>query len=413
MNLLTTLFGESSSITNDRPLRLLLLANISPPLGTALVSPLLDTLTSPYTVSEAQIGLIITVFTAPSIVLIPIVGTLSDRVGRKPVLITGLFLFGAGGTALTVTADFRIVLGLRLLQGVGFAGLTPIIVSSLGDLYEANEEATAQGIRFAGSGLVLMTLPLLASILVTVAWNIPFLLYALAFPAAILLWRYFEEPIKSTEVNSIEGKQQIRMLAGLAQQPRIAAVLIGRSIPNFIYIGYLTYNSFIVVRVLGKTPEVAGLLVAITSIAQAGGATQSGRITTLFESRLWPLIGATLMMAGGLAAIGLAPNLPIALGSGLILGAGFGVSLSLYRSVITGFSMQSRGGLVSVGSSLGRVTATTAPLVMGATVSILTTALGFAEAVRWTVIAAGLLAGTVGVVCLGFAKMSPPVNSAS
>lgn len=413
MNPLTALFGEESSVVGDRSMGLLLLVNLSPPLGTALVSPLLDTLTSPYAVSEARVGLMITAFTAPSIVLIPLVGTLSDRAGRKPVMLVGLLLFGVGGTALAFTTDFEIVLALRFVQGIGFAGLTPIIVTSLGDLYEDNEEATAQGIRFASSGLVLMTFPLLGGALVAVAWNLPFVLYVLPFPVAILLWRYFEEPIEPTAATTSGGREQVRALAGLIRQPRVAAVLVGRSVPNFLYIAFLTYNSFVVVRAIGGSPEEAGLLVAVTSVAHTGAATQAGRITALFTSRLWPLVGATVSMALGLIVVGLAPVLSLALLGGAAIGTGFGVSLSLYRSAITGLSVRFRGGLVSTGSSLGRVGATVAPLAMGAAVSMLTGTLGFAAAVRWTVVATGLVSGVVGLLCLAIVGLSPPVEPAA
>lgn len=406
---LAALFGDDADIVNDRSFQLLLLVNLSPPLGTSLVSPLLDSLTQPYAVSEATVGLMITAFTAPSIVLIPLVGVLSDRIGRKPVMLVGLVLFGLGGTALTFTSDFRIVLGLRFLQGIGFAGLTPVIVTSLGDLYSGSEEATAQGIRFSTSGLVLMTFPLLGGVLVAYAWNLPFLLYLLPFPFALLVWRYFEEPSDPKRGGRVE-RGRTRALLRVTRQPRVAAILVGRSIPNFLYIAFLTYNSFIIVRTVQGSPEQAGLLVTVTSIAHAGAATQAGRITSLFDSRLWPLVGATVAMGAGLAIIGLAPAVPVALLGGIGVGAGFGVSLSLYRSVITGFTTTFRGGLVSLGAALGRVAATVAPLAMGGAITWFEESVGFVTAVRWTVAGAGIACAVIGVSCLAVARMSPPVQ---
>jgi MFS transporter, ACDE family, multidrug resistance protein len=403
------LFGDHADIVNDRAFRLLLLVNLSPPLGTALVSPLLDSLTEPYAVSEATIGLMVTVFTAPSIILIPLVGVLSDRIGRKPVILSGLLLFGIGGTALTLTSDFSAVLGLRFIQGIGFAGLTPVIVTSLGDLYSGSEEATAQGIRFSTSGLVLMTFPLLGGLLVAYAWNIPFLLYLLPFPVALIVWRYFEEPSPQRD-DAPRESGQTRALLRVARQPRVAAVLVGRSIPNFLYITFLTYNSFIIVQTIQGTPEQAGLLVTVTSIAHASAATQAGRITALFESRLWPLVGATVAMGAGLTLIGMAPAVSVALLGGIGVGAGFGISLSLYRSVITGFTTTFRGGLVSLGASLGRVAATGAPLAMGAAIAGLQEPVGFVTAVRWTVAGAAVVCTVVGIFCLAVARMSPPVH---
>lgn len=60
---------------------------------------------------------------------------------------------GGSGLAIAFTTNFRIALGFRALQGVGFAGVTPVIITCLGDLYEGDAEATAQGIRFGISGV--------------------------------------------------------------------------------------------------------------------------------------------------------------------------------------------------------------------------------------------------------------------
>ncbi|WP_336000750.1 MFS transporter [Halorientalis halophila] len=409
---LATLFGDDAEILGDRSFQLLLLANLSPPLGSALISPLLDTLVGPFGVSEAQIGLLMTAFTAPSIVLIPLVGMLADRIGRKSVILGGLVCFGVGGVAIAFTTDFRVALGLRLLQGVGFAGLTPIIVTSIGDLYRGGAEATAQGIRFATSGFTLMTFPLLGGALVALAWQYPFFLYALTFPTAVLILLFFEEP---TSEASRRGNADTSAsdVVQFVRQPKVAAVLVGRAIPNFLYTAFLTYNSFVVVRLIGGSPGEAGLLITAASVVHTISATQAGRITAVFDSRLYPLLGANLAMGGGFAAVGLAGSLPVAVLGSAGIGLGFGTSLSLYRSVITGFTVESlRGSVVSAGSALGRVGATIAPIVMGLAVSYGEPLFGFDVAVRGTVTGAAVLCGLGGALCLLVAKRSPAVEYA-
>jgi MFS family permease len=405
-----TLFGDDAGIIRDRSFQLLLLANLSPPLGAALLSPLLDTLVGPFGVSEAEIGLLMTAFSAPSIVLIPLVGMLADRIGRKFVMIAGLLCFGLGGVSIAFTTDFRVALALRLFQGIGFAGLTPIIVTSLGDIYRGSAESTAQGIRFATSGFTLMTFPLIAGALVAVAWQYPFFLYAITLPAAVLIALYFEEPMsESTRQGSAETG--LSDILGFVSQPKVAAVLIGRAIPNFLYIAFLTYNSFVVVRVIGGNPGEAGLLITAASVMHTLSATQAGRVTALFDSRLYPLLGANLSMGGGLAVVGLAGSVPIALLGSAGIGLGFGMSLSLYRSVITGFTVESlRGSVVSAGSALGRVAATIAPIVMGGTISAAEPVFGFDTAVRGTVTVAALLCAVGGTVCLLVARWSPDIQ---
>lgn len=397
------LFGEDGSVVRDRPFQLLLLANLNAPLGVALVSPLLDSLLGPFGVSPTRIGLIVTAFTAPSVVVIPLVGVLSDRYGRKPILVGGLVLFGIAGGAVSLTTSFPIVLALRAVQGVAHAGLTPIIVTSVGDLYTGAEEATAQGLRFASSGVTQAIFPLLAGILVTTGWQYPFLLYTLAVPVAIVLLIGFPEPSHrmddpDPDPDEHEASGHVPTLREFAVRPHVLSVLVIRGLPNFVYFGLLTYNSFVVVRLLDGTPAQAGLLVAVTSVVYAGTATQAGRITAAFDGRAVPLVVAHLCMGGGMALVAAAPSLPV-VGVGAVgVGVGVGVTASFYRSVLTGFApVDLRGGLVALGESSGRLASTVVPVAMGATTGALEPLFGFDVAVRWTVLGVGIVSTLVGI----------------
>jgi MFS family permease len=409
MRPLTLLFGEDADVIDDRAFRILLLVNLAPAIGTSLLSPLLSSLTGTYGVTEATIGLVMTSYTAASIVFIPVAGTISDRIGRKPVLLAGLVLFGAGGGGHALTDDFTVVLALRFLQGVGFSALTPVIVTSVGDLFAAGEEATAQGLRFAGTSVSQMLFPPLAGVLVAVAWNLPFVLFLIPFPVAVLVWRSLEEPSDDADRHETAGTQ-VRALLTQLKRPRITAVLVGRAVPNFLYLTFLTYVSFLVVRAIQGSPGEAGLLVTVASVGQMVTATQVGRLTALFESRFWPLVGATILMSAGLVTVGLAPSYPVLVVGSLGMGVGFAVSLTLYRSAITGFSTALRGGLVSLGASLGRVAATAAPLTAGAAIATLRDSIGFVAAVRRTIVALALGCLLVSLGALVVARLSPAVT---
>jgi MFS family permease len=122
----------------------------------------LKLLTEPFGISTGEIGLLVTAVTAPAIMLIPVSGLLADRVGWKPVLTVGLLCFGLGGIGIAFTNDFEIAPKLRVLQGPGFAGITPVIITSLSDFYSGDTEATAQGIRFSVTGLSQAVFPAIA-----------------------------------------------------------------------------------------------------------------------------------------------------------------------------------------------------------------------------------------------------------
>lgn len=421
--MLESVFGEDADVLGDRDFQAMLLANLLAPLGVTLLSPILSSLTGPFGVSSARIGLLISAYTAPPIFLIPVAGVLADRYGRKPMLLTGILLFGIGGTAIAFTTDFQVAVALRFLQGIGFAGLTPIIITSLGDIYDGSAEATAQGLRFTSSGVYQSIFPPLAGLLVGVGWQYPFLIYALAFPAAVAVFFWFDEPTRdgqsAADDDSTAGSKasdggadptagRLRRLAGLVRKPRVVSLVIGRTLPMISWTGFLTYNSVIIVQLMSGSEGQAGLLVTVNSIMLAVGGSQAGRITAAFDSRLWPLTAANVGLGGGLALVALAPSLAVAAVGAAMLGIGFGVSLSLYRSIVTGLAPAAlRGSLVSVAESLGRVGSTITPIGMSVLIGLAVPALGFADAVRWVAVGVGAFVLLGGQACLVVARFSP------
>lgn len=408
------LFGGDADLLGERRYRLLLLGNVVAALGTALISPLLDTLTGVYGVSAANIGLMVTAVTAPPVVLIPLVGPLTDRVGRKPVLLVGLSLFGLGGCLLAATTDFRAVVALRLVQGIGFAGTVPVIITLIGDLYSGPREATGQGLRFAVSGVSQGVFPALAGIVAVVAWNYPFLIYGLALPAVVGLLLWFDEPSAGPSAGEgphLDRRTYLRGLARLVRQPRVLFILLARFVVVAPFIAFLTYNSIVVVRLLDGSTFHAGLLVAIFSMVYAGAATQSGRITAAVESRALPLIAANAAIGVGLVLFVTAPSIPIAGVAATCLGVGVGLTFSLYRSIITGYAPSAlRGGLVGLGESLGRLAASVTPIAVGLALAWLEPVLGTATSIRLTIGIVGAVGALVGALAILAITRSPPLN---
>lgn len=434
MRLSTALFGDSANVLEERNFQLLMVATLPSVLGSTLVSPILETLTGPFDVSLAAIGLLVTVHSAPAIVLIPFVGALTDRIGRKPVLVVALTLFGVGGVGIAATTDFQVALGLRFLQGIGAAGLGPVIVTSIGDLYTGPREATAQGFRLGVGGSTNVVFPVIAGALVALSWQYPFFLYGIALPIAVLVYVFFEDPSTgpdaSTDKSNDDGEDGVgassddpgvtaeadrseyaRSLARLAGQPRPFAVLLGRAVPTLVFVGFLTYNSAIVVELLDGTPGEAGLLVAVVSSVYAVSGTQSGRITAFFSRRVYPLVGSNVLMGGGLVVVGYSPTLWSAAIGAASIGVGFGFSIPLYRSLLTGYAPDTlRGGLVSLGEASSRVASTLVPVAMGSAIGATQSVVGLQVALQWTVAGVGIVGATIGFVCAAVLLFGPSVS---
>ena len=446
---LSRLFGEDAAVLRERDFQVLLLIGILAPFGNGLLSPILNSLIDPLGASVADVGLLVSVFMVPGIVVIPAVGVLADRYGRKPILAPSLVLFGVSGAAIAVAPDFGVALVLRLLQGIGWAGLFTLIVTSIGDLYTGTKEATAQGLNMAGSGLGGGAISVAAGALVVVAWQVPFLLYLLSLPVAVAVLLWLEEPTTTadsgpepddrTAVDGGDGGDEIGggaevdgadgtpgvdgtdgidggyrwALLGLVRDPRVFSILVARTLPIVVFLGFLTYNSVLVVRLLSGTPAQAGLLYAVVSVVYALVASQVGRVTTRIGGRYRALVLANGLLLVGLAVAFLAPVLPVVGIGAVIVGAGFGIALPAYNSLLTGFAPgHLRAGLVSLSSTGARLLGVLTPVAMGAAIVALTPTVGFDLAVRLAGVGAAILGGGGGLVCLLVALAAGPVEAA-
>src|SRR5699024_8855555 len=115
-----------------------------------------------------------------AIIFIPLAGYLSDRFGRKKVLIPALILTGIGGLIAGLAAwkmdnAFTVILIGRILQGIGASGAMPIVLPLVGDMFRRDEEASATlGIIETSNTVGKVLSPILGAALTALIWFLPF-----------------------------------------------------------------------------------------------------------------------------------------------------------------------------------------------------------------------------------------------
>ena len=93
-------------------------------------------------------------------------GPLSDRFGRRPVLLGGLGLYTLAALLATVAASIEALIAWRALQGAGLAAAVAGGRSIVRDLYEPHEGARVMSRALTGLGLIAMASPLAGGALV-------------------------------------------------------------------------------------------------------------------------------------------------------------------------------------------------------------------------------------------------------
>lgn len=92
--------------------------------------------------------LLITIYSGIAIILIPLAGYLSDRYGRKKVIIPSLLITGVGGLiaglgAWWLDSSYLVIMLGRLLQGIGASGAFPIVLPLVGDMFKKDSDVSS------------------------------------------------------------------------------------------------------------------------------------------------------------------------------------------------------------------------------------------------------------------------------
>jgi predicted MFS family arabinose efflux permease len=356
------LFGTEGTVALEPEMGVVMAMTALGVSGIFVVSPIVTQLAGPFGVSDAQVGQLITAFVAPSILLVPVMGVLADRVGRKPVIVGGLIVLGVAGTAVGLSSSFRTALALRAIQGIGYAAVIPIGAVLIGDLYEESREATAQGLRVASIQTANLVAPPLAGALVLVSWRVPFFLYALALVVAVVAWRSLP-PVEPEESKGIG--QYARNLLNLVAEPVLAMVMLSFMIRFLLTFSFIAYISVLLSRTIDASAFVTGVLVSLYALVSLASAAQSGRLAESWNMLLVTLLGIVLTGLG-MVVMGAFPVAP-ALVTGIVLaGIGSGIAGPIQKSLVTQLAPTSlRAGALSTAVIFQSIGSTGGPLLMG------------------------------------------------
>jgi DHA1 family bicyclomycin/chloramphenicol resistance-like MFS transporter len=123
-----------------------------------------------------------------------IYGTLADRFGRRPVLLTGLTIYVAFSLVAAFSTSFEMIIVARILQGVGSAASRVLAVSIVRDCYSGRPMARVMSLSF----IVFLCVPIIApsigqGIVLAANWRMIFGVFAI-FGLSVMTWVWFRLP---------------------------------------------------------------------------------------------------------------------------------------------------------------------------------------------------------------------------
>jgi MFS transporter, ACDE family, multidrug resistance protein len=345
-----------------RSLSLVYAASLALMMGVNFIQPALPAMTGPFGISDSALALVMTVFTAPAIVLSPIFGMIADMYGRRLLLAGGLILFGISGTAMALATSFTWLLVFRAIQGIGFSAVIPLTIVLIGDLLDGDEEIAGQGLKVFLDRVGYMILPPLGGLLAAFAWYWPFTLYIITVPLGIMTFFWMPET-KGTVTSGTRA--YLGEVLKLTRHPRLLVAFSAGFLRFFLDYGFLTYFPLFLVRTHGISTATAGLLYVFFSAGAMITSSQAGRVAA-GRDKAQVLFIAFLVSGIALVAVPFMPGVWLVGGALFFYGIANGVISPMQKSLLTqNAPVEMRGGIVSFDRLIQQASKTISTSVVG------------------------------------------------
>jgi MFS family permease len=164
-------------------------------IGVAMIVPLLPFYAETYGASATMVGVVISAFSVAQLLVAPLWGRVSDRHGRRPVIIAGLVVTACGYALFSLAPTLTVLLLARLVQGLG-GGTIGVVQAYVADVSEPERRTRSLGWLSAVTSFGAVVGPALGSVLIATGGRaLPGIAAAVfALGVAAFGWHFLTEP---------------------------------------------------------------------------------------------------------------------------------------------------------------------------------------------------------------------------
>lgn len=255
--------------------------------------PSLPTIAATFDTDAATAQLTVTLFLAGLAVSQLLWGPLSDRLGRRRVLLAGLTVYTLAGTACAFVPGIRALIAARVVQALG-AGSGPVIARAVvRDLYEPARAARILASMGTAQALTPIVAPIVGGWVHALAgWPVVFLVQGM-FGTVFLLTAARVVPETNVYAGTVAAEAPARRVRTLLGHPRYVAYVAVAALMFGGQFAFITGSSFALISVLGVSPTTYGLC-----FAGVAGGLMAGNFVSV---HIGPRFGIDAMLRAGTA----------------------------------------------------------------------------------------------------------------
>jgi DHA1 family bicyclomycin/chloramphenicol resistance-like MFS transporter len=260
-------------------------------------------------------------------------GPISDRHGRKPVLLAAIALFTFGTLVCMMSTSIEMLIVARTLHALGGSGAVVVTRAIVRDLYSGARAGRELSLIGSVMALAPVVAPIGGGVLQTAfGWRSIFIVLAVAGAAAfVVVWRSLPETLAKRAAEAASASSMVRSYRIVAGNRVYLAYLGLGSLSYAGLFAWISGASFVLQNLYGLTPFVFGCVFAVGSLGYLAGSTIAARLVSRFGLGGMSGIGAAALALGGLLAclsiaLGLTSSLSLVLPVAVFL-AGLGMVL--------------------------------------------------------------------------------------
>ena len=274
-------------------------------LGIGIIVPVMPVFATSLGAGGLALGLIIAAFSITRGIFQPIVGSLSDRWGKKGFLVCGLLMYGLVGLAMPRATSVVNLIVIRAFHGIGSAMIVPVAMAYVSDLSPVGREGRYMGLLniaiFSGIG----SGPLIGGFF-TDLWGMASAFYAMALLSAVaLLLVVFQMPSQENREHHVRRMGIFKAMRSMLTRRRTGGILLARMATMIIMVPTMGFLPLLMQQWFAASGMEIGVVMACRTLVNALLQTPCGRMADRMDK-------VRLLQAGSLIICAVMCLIPLA-----------------------------------------------------------------------------------------------------